>query len=189
LTRLVVDELELRLLATTDSLTGAMSPRAFFEEADRDVALARRRGSALSCLVVDVDYFKRVNDTRGHSVGDHVLQRIVAQCHSVLRASDYLGRIGGEEFAIMLPDTTLSAALEVSERLRGEIEKLFVESPSGELRITISCGLACLTDHVRDARELVRNGDVALYVAKSSGRNRSICYQSDMNMRKLERRA
>jgi diguanylate cyclase (GGDEF)-like protein len=91
----VVDELELRILATSDSLTGALRRRAFHDEATRDITLAMRHDRALSCLLIDADHFKAVNDTYGHSAGDLVLRRIVEICRSTLRASDYVGRIGG----------------------------------------------------------------------------------------------
>jgi GAF domain-containing protein len=100
LAQLVVDELELRLLASTDSLTGAMSRRAFIDQARTDIARSDQHGAPLSCVVLDIDHFKAINDTYGHAVGDRVLQHIAEVCTAELRAGDYLGRIGGEEFAV-----------------------------------------------------------------------------------------
>jgi len=111
LARLVIDELELRLLATTDSLTAAMTRRAFLEAARRDVALARRHDRALSCLLIDADHFKAVNDQYGHAAGDEVLRRLVTVCRTQLRTSDYIGRLGGEEFAGNYPPLALRVDL------------------------------------------------------------------------------
>jgi diguanylate cyclase (GGDEF)-like protein len=174
LARIVMDELELRRLATTDSLTGSLSRRGFREEAARDFALARRHKNELSCVVLDVDHLKRLNDTYGHAAGDAVLQGIIHVCNRNLRASDYVGRIGGEEFAIMLPHTSGKAALEAAERLRRAIERQAFETPAGEVKVTVSLGVAPCDKTVADIDALLRRCDVALYGAKSGGRNRAI---------------
>lgn len=106
LAQLVVDELELRLAASTDSLTGAMSRRSFIERARGDIKRSKRHENPLCCIVLDLDHFKKINDSYGHSAGDVALLQLVSVCQSRLRASDYLGRIRGEEFAIMLPERT-----------------------------------------------------------------------------------
>jgi GGDEF domain-containing protein len=118
LARVVVDGLEMRLLATTDSLTGAMTRRAFLETAHRDIGLAKRHARPLTCALIDADHFKAINDTHGHAAGDQVLRRLVSACIHQLRSSDYICRYGGEEFAIILRETDLDAAFEVAERLR-----------------------------------------------------------------------
>ena len=174
LAHIVMDELELRRLATTDSLTGSLSRRGFREEAARDFALARRHKNELSCMLLDVDHFKRLNDTHGHAAGDTVLQGIVDICRSNLRASDYIGRIGGEEFAIMLPQTGGKAALEVAERMRHAIEARAFETQAGLLKVTVSFGVAPCDKSVADIDALLRRCDVALYGAKSGGRNRVV---------------
>jgi diguanylate cyclase (GGDEF)-like protein len=174
LARIVMDELELRKLATTDSLTGSLSRRGFRDEAARDFALARRHKNELSCMVVDIDHFKRINDTHGHAAGDAVLQGLVNVCNRNLRASDYVGRVGGEEFAIMLPQTSGKDALEAAERLRDAVEREVFETPAGKVRITVSLGIAPCDKSVADIDALLRRCDVALYGAKSGGRNRSI---------------
>lgn len=175
LAQIVVDELELRLLATTDSLTGSMSRRAFYAEARRDVAQARREGTELSCALIDIDHFKSVNDTYGHGVGDLVLQQVVATVKSELRASDYIGRIGGEEFAVMLPNTSHALALEAMERLRKAVAAAVIEVSGAKIAVTISVGLAARTVVETDVEPLLRRADIAVYQAKSGGRNRTVC--------------
>lgn len=146
LAQLVVDELELRLLASTDSLTGAMSRRAFIDQARSDIARADRHGAPLSCAILDIDHFKTINDTYGHAVGDLVLRRVAAVCAAELRVSDYLGRIGGEEFAMILPETPLIGAAEIadgfarrSKRQRSTMpEKGFGSRPASASRIMAS---------------------------------------------------
>ena len=174
LARIVVDALELRCLATSDSLTGSMSRRAFREAARRDFALARRHKQELSCIIIDVDNFKLINDRHGHAAGDIVLQAIIDVCRKSLRASDYVGRLGGEEFGVMLPHTNARSALQVAERLRKSIERESFATPSGELKVTASLGLAPCDKTVADADALLRRAEVALYWAKSGGRNRSV---------------
>jgi diguanylate cyclase (GGDEF)-like protein len=174
LAHMVMDELELRILATTDSLTGALSRRAFREEAARDFALARRHRHDLSCAILDIDHFKRINDTYGHAIGDVLLQGVVDVCRRGLRASDYIGRIGGEEFAILLPQTNGKSGLEVAQRLRRAVEREAFATPAGTLKITASLGVAPCDKSVADIDALMRRADVALYGAKSAGRNRVI---------------
>jgi diguanylate cyclase (GGDEF)-like protein len=174
LARIVVDALELRSLATSDSLTSSMSRRAFREAARRDFALARRHKQELSCIIMDVDNFKLLNDRHGHAAGDIVLQGMVDVCRKSLRASDYVGRLGGEEFGVMLPHTNARSALQVAERLRKGIERESYITPSGVLKVTASLGLAPCDKTVADADALLRRAEVALYWAKSGGRNRSV---------------
>jgi diguanylate cyclase (GGDEF)-like protein len=173
--QLVIDELELRLLANTDNLTGAMSRRSFHAGAEQDVARARSDGNELCCALVDIDYFKSINDTYGHGVGDLVLQRVVATCKSELRNSDYIGRLGGEEFGIIFPDTPLDRALEVAERIRNAVAAMVVEVSAGKINLTVSIGVATRTveDHVD---LLLQAADAAMYEAKMGGRNRTVCY-------------
>ena len=142
LARLIVDELELRVQASTDVLTGVMSRRAFKEQGDREIARAKRYGSPLSCALIDADYFKSINDTHGHGVGDLALKHLASICSRELRTSDCIGRIGGEEFAIMLPETDLATAMEVSERLRKIIASSPLEVNGTKIKITASIGVA-----------------------------------------------
>jgi diguanylate cyclase (GGDEF)-like protein len=179
LARLVVDELELRLLASTDSLTGAMSRRSFREQTNREIARAKRHSAHLSCALIDVDHFKSINDRYGHGVGDVVLQRVVSICKSELRASDYIGRIGGEEFAVIFPETALMPAFDVAERLRKAIEAAIIEVSGQKIRVTASIGVAEGSGAGRTTDLLLQHADVAMYEAKLAGRNRVIRYAKD----------
>jgi len=172
--QLVVDELELRLQANADSLTGAMSRRFFLAEAEREVARAQREGKELSCAMIDIDHFKSINDTHGHAIGDLVLQRLVATCKSELRVTDYIGRLGGEEFAVMFPDASRSSALELAEGLRKAVATRPIKVSSGTIRVTASIGLACLTARENNVQLLLQAADEAVYRAKSTGRNRAV---------------
>jgi diguanylate cyclase (GGDEF)-like protein len=177
LAQLVIDEMELRLIAMTDSLTGAMSRRAFRAAAQRDLARARRHLQHFTLVMLDLDHFKAINDTHGHSIGDLVLQRSVGICRNVLRVSDYIGRIGGEEFGIALTDTPPALVPVVLERLRSSLADARVFSPRSALRFTASMGHASLTRDTRDLDDLMRRADVALYAAKASGRDRFVAYE------------
>lgn len=176
LARLVIDELELRQLATTDNLTGAMSRGAFHEAASRDLLRGRRSKRELSCLIFDVDHFKSINDSHGHAVGDLVLQSIVTVLKAGLRGSDYVGRIGGEEFAVMLPECSLAAAFETAERLRAMLQDTVVRVAQQEIRVTASIGIATSMRSEKSVGDLLQRADEALYAAKLAGRNRSVCF-------------
>ena len=172
LAQIVMDELELRAHARTDSLTGLLSRRALHSEANREVALALRHGNGLSCLALDLDKFKAINDAHGHAAGDRLLRATADACRKALRGSDLLGRIGGEEFALDLPHTGQAAALKVAEKIRREIEALQIEYGGKRLGATASIGLAVLDRSSADFDELLRRADEALYKAKADGRNR-----------------
>ncbi len=182
LARLVVDELELRLLAATDSLTGAMTRRSFYERAQLDVERARRYFKSLSCAVIDIDNFKLVNDTHGHASGDRLVQHLVSICKSGLRASDYLGRIGGDEFAMMLPDTSLVDAFDVADRLRKGLAAAALAVSGTPLPVTVSIGIAEYIQPEASLDELLHDADAALYNAKSNGKNRVVCYLDDLSI-------
>ncbi len=174
LARLVIDEMELRTAAAIDSLTGAMSRRSFSEEANRDIERARRHDRPLSCVLIDVDDFKSVNDTHGHPAGDRLLERLVAICKASMRATDYVGRIGGDEFAIMLPEASVATALEITERIRTAFADPVIRISSNEVRGTLSIGIAALRAE-NNVDTLLSNADVAMYAAKAGGRNRIVC--------------
>ncbi len=172
LARIVMSELELRALVTTDALTGARSRRAFRDEAGRALALAQRHHHDLSCLMLDVDHFKRINDAYGHAAGDRVLVEIVATCRANMRVSDMIGRLGGEEFAILLQQTGLSAALDVAEKLRAAIARLHVSTGQETVNVTASFGVSAFDRSVGDLDTLLQRSDAALYDSKADGRNR-----------------
>jgi diguanylate cyclase (GGDEF)-like protein/PAS domain S-box-containing protein len=169
-------EEQLRELATCDSLTGAANRRHFYElmHAERERAL--RGGHRLSLCLFDVDHFKSINDQHGHVAGDHALSAIAQAAKSQLRVNDALGRLGGEEFAILLPDTDQAGALVLAERVRAAVERAVVPSgePAGErgaIRVTVSLGVAELRAD-EPMESLLKRADRALYAAKDHGRNR-----------------
>jgi diguanylate cyclase (GGDEF)-like protein len=162
---------QLRLSATTDELTGLNNRRFFMHSLDIEVARARRSGAPLSVAVVDVDYFKRVNDKYGHGGGDEVLRALARIFEAIMRTGDVVGRLGGEEFAILMPDTDEIQARIACERLRGAIAGRKIRLASGEeIAITLSTGIALLVPG-DDRDKLVSRADTALYSAKEGGRN------------------
>lgn len=164
-----VAELNMKLeeLATTDPLTGLRNRRAFDSHLAQELAIVQRRGTPLSLLMLDVDHFKRVNDTIGHDGGDRVLQAIAGHLKACARTVDVVARVGGEEFAVILPSTTDAGAVEVGERMRKMVEA----GPWPEMPVTISVGTATLAVG-EDAERIYGRADAALYAAKQAGRNR-----------------
>jgi diguanylate cyclase (GGDEF)-like protein len=160
--------------AATDSLTGVSNRRHFVEESERIVALAHRHGRPCSVLLVDLDSFKGVNDTWGHAAGDALLRNVVAVCRRALRDSDVLGRIGGDEFAALLPETSAEMAVATAERLRLAVAEAGVPYEGRELHGAVSIGVAGLGDRVVTVDDLLRQADTALYQAKNAGRNRVV---------------
>lgn len=175
LAAVAVDELLLRNLSMQDSLTGALSRRAFRAEAQRLASLANRHGHKLTLAVLDVDHFKGVNDRYGHAVGDAVLSSVISTCRNSLRGSDVIGRIGGEEFAILLPHTELASAMAAIEKTRLAIASQAIDTPCGPVPVTCSFGAASLLSgqHFDDA---LHNADLAMYSAKNAGRNQAIAW-------------
>jgi len=164
-------EVELRVLATTDPLTGVYNRRRFLElgEYERTRELRNLRG--LSLLALDIDHFKRVNDGHGHSVGDETLVRFVQACSTCLRAMDTLGRTGGEEFAVLLPETSLEEACAVAERMRATVADCAMNGAQGTFQVTVSIGVAQIRQGEAFA-ELMARADRELYGAKHAGRDR-----------------
>ncbi|MBI9078556.1 MAG: PAS domain S-box protein [Pseudodesulfovibrio sp.] len=167
-------EAKLRELATTDSLTGLNNRRQFMELSEREFARSLRYGRPMSMFMMDIDHFKLVNDTHGHDIGDEVLRFLSEISIIALRNADILGRIGGEEFGVLLSETDEQAAMEVAERLRNSIERATIPTKSGELNITVSIGVATLDPETKALGTLLKRADVALYEAKQTGRNRSV---------------
>lgn len=163
---------EIYQLTILDNLTGLANRREFDDVLAREFARARRYGRRFSVLTIDIDFFKTVNDTFGHPRGDDVLMEIGRLIKARLRANDLAARLGGEEFALILPETELAGAATVAEQLRAETECLVVASDSKEIRVTISVGCAELLPADHDALALFRRSDEKLYEAKTGGRNR-----------------
>ncbi len=159
------------LLATTDPLTGAFNRRGLFERAERDVQLALRHGRPLSLIIFDIDNFKRVNDIHGHAEGDRVLREVVESVKKALRCTDLFGRIGGEEFLLVMPDTPGESAVQAAERIRTAIaHEVSVGTPPKP--VTASFGVAWVSERRDDLDRLQSTADAALYRAKNNGRNR-----------------
>lgn len=165
-------ESELIRLATTDSLTGIANRRSFFEQLEREWARARRHARTLSLMMFDLDHFKHVNDSHGHAVGDLVLAALVDEARGLLRADDVLGRLGGEEFAILLPEVDLQGAAAAAERLRERLGARRVEAPAGPVRCTVSVGAVEARVALESPDVALKRADDALYEAKRTGRNR-----------------
>lgn len=159
-------------LATLDGLTGLANRRHFLDLASQRFREARYLGKPFSLLMMDIDHFKRVNDNHGHEGGDMVLQAFAQCVKSALRASDLVCRMGGEEFAAILPDTPAEEALVVAKRLRNAIAALPITHQDHTIPITVSIGVASLAPTCRELSELIRHADQALYQAKAKGRNR-----------------
>ena len=171
---MVVDEIELRQIAATDSLTGALTRRGFEVEMTREFSRSHRSDHELSLVAVDIDHFKSVNDRYGHAAGDVVLQSIVAQIRQELRSSDYVARLGGEEFVIALPETGIGGAQSVAERIRGKIADVLVHTHGHAIRVTASMGIASCESADETWTETLERADAALYEAKRSGRNKCV---------------
>ena len=160
-------------LAVTDPLTKALNRRAFFRFSEREVTRAGRHGAPLSVILFDIDHFKRVNDVHGHGIGDQVLVRLTRLVMDDIRDEDLLGRLGGEEFALVLPQTPPEAAYNLANRLREKVRSLRFESPEGTFGTTISLGVSAPDRADPDILNALDRADKALYRAKRLGRDRA----------------
>ncbi len=168
-------------LATTDALTGLENRRQVLGELERELQRCDRSGKPLAILMIDLDHFKEVNDRLGHEAGDAVLAEAAERCRGRLRAIDHCGRLGGEVFVVVLPETDAVGAAATARRLCADLAEHPISTDAGPVRVTISIGVAEYTPHGREAtlpgfpsermRLLLRNADRALYRAKESGRN------------------
>jgi diguanylate cyclase (GGDEF)-like protein len=167
---------QLAAAARTDPKTGLLNATAWQREADAEVARAQRTGSPLALLLVDVDHFKRVNDSHGHLIGDEVLRALATELRQQVRESDVVGRFGGEEFTVLLPRTDGAGAYGIAERLRANAASLSVAAADARINVTVSIGVAVLGQHGNDLFELLAAADVALYRAKDAGRDQVRIY-------------
>ncbi|WP_426191851.1 DUF484 family protein [Massilia sp. DWR3-1-1] len=179
----VISNEMLKYIGLTDSLTGVYNRRYIDRRLLEEIGRARRQAYRISCMYIDIDHFKLVNDSVGHQGGDEVLREVATRIKAELRISDALGRFGGEEFVVLLIDADLDSATMVAQRIRASIANIPFELSSGELMpVSVSIGVATLDDFERDhaiegvAQQLVAQADSALYQAKETGRNRVVSF-------------
>jgi diguanylate cyclase (GGDEF)-like protein len=163
---------EFERLSLTDTLTGVANRRALNERAQVEIAALRRTPGGLAVVMFDVDHFKRVNDTCGHAVGDLVLERIASLAKKFLRPSDLIARLGGEEFALLLPMVGVDEAAAIAERIRAAIAASSVSFATGTVRVSCSFGVAAFDDRFASIEETLNRADSMLYRAKQNGRDR-----------------
>ena len=161
-------------MATRDELTGLINRREFFTLAHHEEERAKREGHIVSVMMVDADYFKKINDTYGHAAGDDVLRNLADNCRSIFRKTDVVGRYGGEEFSVILPGAQVDMAKVIAERLRKAVEESVVKSDKGDITYTVSIGIASDIGREVKIEEILDRADRALYTAKAQGRNRAI---------------
>jgi diguanylate cyclase (GGDEF)-like protein len=168
---IVVEQMELRLLAERDGLSGAMTRRAFVAAIDRQIALFVRHDRPSALVLLDIDHFKTVNDTHGHPAGDRVIQAVADLCATLSRPSDSLGRLGGEEFGLLLPETSEADAMLAAQRFCDAVAALTIANDP-PLRVTASFGVAAIGPGRMTSADWLATADTALYAAKRAGRNR-----------------
>ncbi len=165
---------DIEILSNQDALTGLCNRRRMEEQLEQEVARARRYDTPLAAILLDLDNFKRINDSFGHLCGDQVLREVSRLVCETVRTADICSRYGGEELALILPSTALKGALELAERLRLSIEAASISFQNQEIRVTTSAGVSQLSDTCRVPYDLLDQADQALYVAKQQGRNRVV---------------
>ena len=165
-------EEELKKLAAIDPLTGADNRRSFLQRLHDEISRSRRYETPLSLIMLDIDHFKNINDSFGHIAGDDALKGLAATCREALRSTDILGRLGGEEFAVVLPHTGADAAFDTADRLRVRLGQSIFNTESGPVNFTVSAGVTELRPDEESIEKLIMRADQALYRAKNNGRNR-----------------
>ena len=162
----------LRTLTEIDTLTGAYSRRMFVDRASEEFSYAQKNSKPFSLLMIDVDHFKKINDVFGHAGGDVALTTLVAHISHLIHTYDFIGRLGGEEFAVVLPETSTEEALAVAERIRVSVDNLVLPYGNRYIKLSISIGVASLSEEISNISTLLRIADNALYSAKAEGRNK-----------------
>jgi diguanylate cyclase (GGDEF)-like protein len=165
---------ELARHATTDSLTGLPNRRAFIEVAEREMVRIRRFGDLATVLMLDIDHFKHVNDTYGHDVGDAVLVEAGRRMEAAIRKTDMLARLGGEEFALLMPKTDMGGAQVVAARLLDHLRGKPIPTPTGEITVTATLGVTAIRADDETIMSALKRADIALYDGKAAGRNRIV---------------
>jgi len=171
-TRRKAIERKLKAMVGTDPLTGCCNRRRFLSVLRHEFVVSRRNRIPLTVAILDIDRFKTINDTFGHPAGDSMIKALVSSCGKEIRESDCLGRLGGEEFGIILPATSPVAARQVLERVLEAAERTRVRLPQGEIGATVSIGISAIADGDSNEHDPLRRADAALYAAKAGGRNR-----------------
>ena len=163
---------KLTLLATTDALSGAFNRRHFLEMATEEIQRAKRYSRPLIVMMIDIDFFKKVNDTYGHAAGDSAIKQVASICQNSLREQDLFGRLGGEEFAVLLPETKIEDGMLLAQRIRSTVESRVIEQDPHRFSVTLSIGVSGLSESNSTIDLLLQLADEALYTAKKTGRNR-----------------
>jgi diguanylate cyclase (GGDEF)-like protein len=171
---------EVQYLAVTDPLTGVPNRRQFFALAQREFIGAQRFQRKLSAIMIDLDSFKSINDTYGHQTGDMILVEVAQVLKENIRQIDILARYGGDEFAILLPEADLDTSLQIAERLREKIEEAEFRSPAGKVTVSISVGVAAISEEISSLESMIASADTAMYAAKQSGRNQTIHFSNNI---------
>lgn len=166
---------QVNILASTDHLTGLKNRRQFLHLAEQEFRVAHRYQRNLSAIMVDIDQFKPINDTYGHAIGDEVLKKVAECCEETMRKVDILGRYGGDEFALVLPESDVSSAYQAAERLRNSMSMKSVPAEIGPVCVTLSLGIAAMSDEHTSLSSLLIDADKALYIAKNKGGNQVHC--------------
>lgn len=173
-----------RTKASHDSLTGLWNHAEIFEILTHELSRAAREEKCVAVIMADIDFFKKINDSHGHLAGDVVLRATAAKMHSLMRSYDFIGRYGGEEFLVILPDCSLEYAAAFAERLRLSVSSDSIDTPEGRIPVSLSFGVAVSSsDRLKEAYPLVNAADKALYRAKEYGRNRVEVVPADGSMR------
>ncbi len=172
-----------RTKASHDSLTGLWNHAEILEILAHELSRAEREEKSVAVIMADIDFFKKINDTHGHLVGDVVIRSTAVKMHSIMRSYDFIGRYGGEEFLVILPDCKIKYAAAFAERLRLSVSRDSIDTPEGRIPVTLSFGVAASSkDRLKDVYSLVNAADKALYRAKENGRNRVEVAPADGSM-------
>jgi diguanylate cyclase (GGDEF)-like protein len=169
---------KLESMAKTDALTDIANRGHLMVRGQEEFERLRRSGMknqpviSLGCIMIDLDHFKRINDSKGHQAGDHVLKGVAMRLKESVRPYDVIGRYGGEEFAVLLPDTNLEQSLLVAERIRSTISRGPIESEGDLIPVTASLGVSCSNENDQGLNDLLKRADEGLYMAKAAGRDR-----------------
>lgn len=176
---LVETNKELHQISITDGLTGLLNHKHILELLDREISRSRRYGHSVSVLMLDIDHFKNVNDTYGHQTGDTVMRRLADLFYDAIRENDLVGRYGGEEFLILLPDSDIQSGVQTAQRIRKKVQDLEIETSGGNVSVTVSIGISSYPQYGPDANSVICAADAALYRAKSNGRNQVVISETN----------